>query len=301
MKKMLQMAILVIALSLNNLIYAQDTIVAWTFPQNSADSLVDVSIPLNSSRYLSCQYGTFNSPTYYEIAIDYSLQGSGSVDDYCASVGGIDFGKDSVYWMVKFKTTGYENLKFSSKQKAMSSPLPLTKELFQYKIQYKLSGTSVWNDLVNPVLCDNDWTTGSVSDVQLPAACNNQSGQISIRWLQISNILEKGNSNNFLDKIGAISMLDDIVVTGTVITDIAENNEITPSFDIYPNPSNGSFTIESNKQLGNVKIFDIAGKNIFEKNINDNKVFVDGLKQGIYLISVLDNNNQTLTKKIIVK
>ncbi len=293
MKHFTKILIVIVAIVFANNTYAQDTIAAWTFPAGSADSLVDVGPSLNASRYLSCSYGTWNAPTYYDIDIDYSLLGVGTSNDFCAAVSDIDNGADSVVWMVKFKTTGYSDIKFSSKQRIKTNS---DKAVFKYLIQYKLSGTSDWHNVTDTVICMNDWVTGAVTDVALPATCDDQSGQISIRWLQISNALT--------EKKGVyISMLDDIIITGTLSSSSINDDFInTPFFDVYPNPSIGDFVVQSNNNLGNVKVFDLAGKCIFEEsNINQNIIKFEDFNKGIYFVNVIDKNNRTFTKKIVIR
>ncbi|HRS54559.1 MAG TPA: T9SS type A sorting domain-containing protein [Bacteroidales bacterium] len=276
----------------NNLSYTQDTIVAWTFPTGSADSLVDISIPLNSARYLSCQYGTFGSPSYYNININYSVAGTGLNNDYCAMASGLANGADSIYWMIKFKTTGYGNLTLYSKQRASLNNFKAGPAYF--RLQYKLSGSSTWITLIDSIKCDGDWATGSINGFSLPAVLNNQSGHISIRWLQITNYDIIGNPVLNNDS----TMIDDIVITGAPISGIETYQSVT-SLNVYPNPANSNFTIEVSGKLNSLKILDLTGKCLFqtEKLQNENLKF-EGYKPGIYFVHGYYNNN-IFTRKIV--
>ena len=84
-----QMLILCLPLWATN-IFAQDTIVGWTFPSTSADSIADFSAgTLNTTRYLSCQYGTWGKPSYHSIPTDYTTNGSlGTIDVSSTPVSG---------------------------------------------------------------------------------------------------------------------------------------------------------------------------------------------------------------------
>ena len=72
--------------------------------------------------------------------------------------------------------------------------------------------------------------------------------------------------------------------------------------NIYPNPNNGTFTIETNtneKQI--VQIFDITGKIVVSQNINGKTNFdASNFENGIYFIQV-QTNNSNYTQKIIVQ
>jgi endonuclease I len=81
--------------------------------------------------------------------------------------------------------------------------------------------------------------------------------------------------------------------------------EIAPESDgisLYPNPSNGDFTIyynNSNKPYA-IEIFSLVGQSVFEKeNINQTSVPINNLPKGIYLIKVSDES-KSINKKIII-
>lgn len=274
---------------------AQDTIVAWTFPSASADSLVDKAISINSARYISCQYGTFGTASYHAITIDYTTNGSLGSPDKCAKTTGYDNGVDSVYLMVKFKTTGYGSLKLYSKQQAGSSnPGPR-----DFKVQYKLSGSSSpWVDITGgTILCANNWTTGVVDGIDLPAACDNQGGQMSIRWLLTSNFDINGNA---LVSSG-LSKIDDIVVTGSVLTGI-ETLENGSFINIYPNPNKGNFTIENNGEIAKVAVYNILGRCVYtNENITGSRIDLSGFENGMYFVQITTNEDTIYTHKIIVE
>jgi Secretion system C-terminal sorting domain len=88
----------------------------------------------------------------------------------------------------------------------------------------------------------------------------------------------------------------------------AENNEnsnknikIETDIDIYPNPTNGVFTINSLDELKNILITDISGKIIYSQNSIKNvflEIDISDTEQGIYLMKIITKNN-TSTHKII--
>jgi hypothetical protein len=72
-------------------------------------------------------------------------------------------------------------------------------------------------------------------------------------------------------------------------------------FNLYPNPSNGIFVVETNTFVNvTVQLYDVTGKMLFNKIIN-NKASIDvgSLNDGVYNLSV-SNNNSTVNKRVVV-
>lgn len=88
---------------------------------------------------------------------------------------------------------------------------------------------------------------------------------------------------------------------GTISAGILDNLE--NNIEIFPNPSNGIFTINlNNPTQSSVVITDVLGKVVYsEYNIITNKHIVDlsSMQKGIYLITIEDNS--TYTEKITIK
>ena len=83
-------------------------------------------------------------------------------------------------------------------------------------------------------------------------------------------------------------------VTTSLDAAFAEN------FEIYPNPTQGEFNLETDGIDGYVKIHNLAGKLIVEKQIDSDNMQIDITEEpaGIYLIKVHTEGN-TLTRKLI--
>jgi len=73
------------------------------------------------------------------------------------------------------------------------------------------------------------------------------------------------------------------------------------NIDIYPNPSNGKFTINSNK-IRQIEIIDAMGKTILMSDLLCQTLNINlcNKPKGIYFIRILTKENIT-TKKITVK
>lgn len=84
-----------------------------------------------------------------------------------------------------------------------------------------------------------------------------------------------------------------------------EDNEfIFSSIKTYPNPTNGSFTIQLNNiSNASINIYDLLGKKVYQKiNINESLEVVNRnrFKPGIYLIKVIDSNQKIYHNKLII-
>jgi endonuclease I len=92
---------------------------------------------------------------------------------------------------------------------------------------------------------------------------------------------------------------------GSKISTKAVKEEIVSEPDgisLYPNPSNGNFTIyynNSNKTYA-IEIFSMIGQTVFLKeNINQSSVPITNLPKGIYLVKITDDSN-SINRKIII-
>lgn len=90
----------------------------------------------------------------------------------------------------------------------------------------------------------------------------------------------------------------------TTISRTLANDEFSlEKSSIFPNPSNGTFTIATTTTLTNVAVYTLTGsfvKNIEIKDAEINEVFVDELSSGIYLLE-LSNETEKVWKKVVVE
>ena len=74
------------------------------------------------------------------------------------------------------------------------------------------------------------------------------------------------------------------------------------NISLYPNPTNtGYVNITSiNNGVINARVFDILGKKVIDVSIENNRLDVNQLKTGIYIIKMTQGTNST-TKKLVIE
>jgi PKD repeat protein len=93
---------------------------------------------------------------------------------------------------------------------------------------------------------------------------------------------------------------DEICKTVTVIGVSVKENTANSAISIYPNPSNGLFTV-SHPTSSIITVTNVIGKEVFKNSSNGTStVDLTHLPVGTYFVTVKSNEN-TITKKIIIK
>lgn len=90
--------------------------------------------------------------------------------------------------------------------------------------------------------------------------------------------------------------IDTVGVTGTLST-ISFDNQVN---SVYPNPTTGLVTINSNESIESVKVFGMLG-NVIKTYKNTNTIDLSGLEIGSYFVSIVTVGGKVTTRKIIKK
>lgn len=93
----------------------------------------------------------------------------------------------------------------------------------------------------------------------------------------------------------------------TISPALGLNENALADFRVYPNPNNGTFTINFTADDTNpvdVQVFDLRGREVYSKTYSNQSLFnetvgLDGFQSSIYLLKV-KNGNQFVTKKIVI-
>ncbi len=75
------------------------------------------------------------------------------------------------------------------------------------------------------------------------------------------------------------------------------------TFTMYPNPANNVLNIKSASSIEKVDIYNIVGKQILSTKgfVNSTEINISNLSSGVYLVKIIDQNNNSAIKKLILK
>jgi len=291
MKKILLLSLAFIITGFAANVMAQEVITGFTFP--TGDTLTDIypdqGLPANTNYYLSSEDTTAHPNT-----IKRQVEFTNGATTFAATAVGWDNGSNAKLWSIKFKAEGFMDLKVSSKQSSGGNkPGPR-----DFQIQARKSGSD-WVNIGNPVTTANDWTTGVVTELELPDEFDNPgTTSIYIRWIMISNLDINGDpvAEN------GISKIDDILITGTSVSGI-EESLFDSRFSYYPNPAtNGTLNIKSEIEIQEVSILDMQGRTVINFEKPGNKIDISNLKSGVYFIrSIFENGQAVAAHRLIVR
>ncbi|MNY51211.1 hypothetical protein D3C86_1867800 [compost metagenome] len=82
------------------------------------------------------------------------------------------------------------------------------------------------------------------------------------------------------------------------VSETAKNN-----IKSYPNPVKDIFNIEAQGKIKSVKVYDVAGKQILTKDLNDVKSQIDFSRfgAGVYVVTTLLEDGTSTSTKVIKK
>lgn len=263
---------------------AQDTIVAWTFPSSLATPVSGLAI--NNAMAIQ----TENDAR----AITFTTgQATG---DTAATAIGWNNGVMDKCWMVKFKTTGYTNIKISSKQRAGNQNGGGPRD---FLIQWTKGTPTGWANIINDTIrCGNNWN-GAVSNAALPSGADTSTSDIFVRWVVATDSNITGTAIN----AAATAKIDDIIVTGTQSnTGLSEVLFSADEINIYPNPSTGLVTISSSDLLKSVIVYNQLGAVVFEQRnpATTSTIDLSAFGRGIYFISLRNKAGELTGKKVVI-
>ncbi len=93
-----------------------------------------------------------------------------------------------------------------------------------------------------------------------------------------------------------------VTVFVTIAAGVKENSN-SISNTIYPNPSKGVFTVQTEKSItGSIEIFNVVGEKIYSKAIQNEKTEINLRNEntGIYFVKI-SNGETSVTKKIVIQ
>lgn len=270
-------------------------------PIATGDTIIGFNFADTLDTEFNADFGLVGNLTYDIRAEDTAgttrtLTYTNGATDYAATATEWHDGDSVKFWSIKFKANGYKDLKIWSKQRS-GGAYPGPK---YWKLQCRLSGGN-WEDVTGGnITVANDWTTGVVSNLALPASLDNPgTTSIYVRWLMTSN--ESSAGGNVIST--GTSKIDDILVTGTSTIGVSEviydSRVIT-----YPNPCKEILNIESSEEINTLEIYNLIGERVYStgKTSQNMKIDVNNFVPGLYVVVLhFSNESKVISRKVIVE
>lgn len=111
------------------------------------------------------------------------------------------------------------------------------------------------------------------------------------------------NVNGLLNTVDLVQAFYDTNLADECDPSVMSVNEVDEiEFDVYPNPSNGSFTIDTQiNGAYDVSVLDMTGRKVYSKQNFNGKVTMDlNIPSGVYFVTI-NSDGMSLMKKLIIE
>jgi hypothetical protein len=96
------------------------------------------------------------------------------------------------------------------------------------------------------------------------------------------------------------SRLDDKIAWYENLVVLGVNENTLVDFSVYPSPTTGILTIQSNTTITQIELYNQLGQLVLS-NSNKNTIDISSVSLGIYFIKIMDENGNFGTKKVVKK
>jgi len=222
---------------------------------------------------------------------------AGTNDNYLRNVstGGVGAGSKMVIfnqnqWLGNYTSQGIVAIRFNARVITSNLNLRIAMNGLGGTISTTnsvlVTAGSGWNTVVIPIAQGDMQAVGGASVATTLSNCTD------------FRILHRTTPGYTGDSVAATLEIDNIEALSTLGFDDLKLNY----FSILPNPVNSMLQLKTNNNtvISELKIFDILGKKVYSKEINNSieSIDVSNLKQGVYLLMV-SNENSSQFKKFI--
>jgi hypothetical protein len=133
---------------------------------------------------------------------------------------------------------------------------------------------------------------GSVIDIEFNV---NSSAPPGIYYFNFENVTIVNQNNQDINtppqEIGYVQVDNSLSL---------ENSDSIYNYKVYPNPTNGIIYIDGKyREIANIKVFSILGKELFEIKSDFNKIHLNDIEKGIYILKIKTLKNNFYNIKII--
>ncbi len=162
-------------------------------------------------------------------------------DGDALNTNGWDATNKNEYYEIHISTEYYKNLKLSSDQYGSNSGPR------DFVLEYSLDNQH-WSSIPDSnITVGNDWTSGDISDANLPSATWNQP-DVYLRWEKYTQIRVSGDTG--ISSVGT-NRMDNIVISG-------EDNNPTP-VSVWPGDTNDDGTVDASDVLALGQNWELEG------------------------------------------
>ncbi len=156
-----------------------------------------------------------------------------------------------------------------------------------------------------------NWSEPTFNDSLWPAATLYSNATIGVNnkpaYTNFTNIFDDAsNDAQFIWSTNVI-LDNEVIVRHTVdiATSIEENKTGSNSIDLFPNPAGNSFQLlfsdaDQYLSLKHISIYNIYGKLVMEKESYNDKVDLEWIPSGIYIVKILVKN-LTISKRLVIE
>src|SRR6185312_16984038 len=152
------------------------------------------------------------------------------------------------------------------------------------------------------------WTwnggTDSTRSTTIPSCATPWSSPIDATTHTYSLTLACGGTYNFSCYVlnGTTKTYTAVINVSCGTTAIPNKQTQTPQVSIYPNPAQNNFTVQATDANNpTVQVFDLTGKLVLSQSINGTTNIEANLPEGVYILTLTNNQSITNKRLIIVK
>ena len=276
-------------------ISVQQTVVQWDFKNKTA--VASNGLAANLSQQISRESG-------FAGIYDYSVAGAGTGTDWSMSTQNWDNGANTKYWLIKFTTLGYYNLKFSSIQRGNGEG---TRD---FAVQYRIGNAGVWTNFAT-VKDSTDWVKGALSNITLPAVCANQA-QVQIRWVLTSNVspLNASVAASGSGRIDEITVVGDNTPPVLPLIGTTYVPKTLLNSTVSPNPTQGVFQVTITPSIIStiqINLYDTNGRLLLQQHkpeetlLYNTNLDISAFPDGIYYLMVNSQEDRVVHKIVKLK
>lgn len=83
------------------------------------------------------------------------------------------------------------------------------------------------------------------------------------------------------------------------VSAVDNSKHLDPDLMVYPNPTSGLLTIDSDKDISEIEIYDFLGNKVNQITYEDSVIYLTDMPNGYYICRFLDRNNDIISIKEI--